>query len=478
MRIYALLLIFCVFTTSPLLAYEKPRGYKWVDGKLVNSKTMEQANGRYEFRKHDNKFVQNYKDGVKDGEQLEYHGYTPHLKWKEHYSNGKKDGRQEYFYKNGDLRSVSFYEQDIQNGLGKSFYESGKILKEVLYIGGRQQYIKGYFENGQLKYEWVGDKKKKFITHFKEYDEAGNLMAKGQQYGPSLIGENYAYYPDGRVKLYVKVKGTTNKDAKVTKGIFYDSQGAAHPATNRMVGKFFEWNTAAIKDSWIEDHFKRCKDAACFIDAGVSYKKIKQTDRAIALFNEAIKLEPESAKGYKKRGDAYRSAKQYDRAIEDYNQALQIKPDYKDAYYTRGHAHKAIQAYENAIADYRETIRLNPKSYAANNLLAWLFATASNADYRNGSEAVKHALQATALKNKPRYLVTLGAAYVENNQYGKAVEAYESAFEKYGSKGVKRYQQYLQDKGYYQGAVNGEYDTDVREAMVACVNDGCKLGVN
>jgi antitoxin component YwqK of YwqJK toxin-antitoxin module/Tfp pilus assembly protein PilF len=424
------------------------------------------------------KFVQNYKDGVKHGEQLEHHRFSEQVKSIDNYVNGRRDGKQLYYYKDGNIRSESYYTKGVEDGLGKSYYESGKLLKEVLYRGGRQQYMKGYFESGQLRYEWLHDKDKKFITHIREYDESGNLMAKGQQYGPTLIGNNYAYYPDGSIKLEVEIKGKTNKDSKITQAIFYDSKGALHPANQKMIGTFFDFTTANIKDSWIKDPLETCKDAACFIDAGISYKKIKQTDRAIALFNEAIRIKPDSATGYKRRGDTYQKSKQYEKALADYSEAIRIKPDYTDAYYARGHTYKFALMFEQAIADFRETARLKPKSAMVNNALAWALATVPSVESRNGKQAIEYALKAIALKPKAGYFDTLGAAYVESKQYGKAVKAYESAIEKSGSKGIKSYQKYLQDKGYYQGELDGENGAEMREAMVACINDGCKLGVD
>jgi hypothetical protein len=67
---------------------------------------------------------------------------------------------------------------------------------------------------------------------------------------------------------------------------------------------------------------------------------------------------------------------------------------------------------------------------------------------------------------------------VEDRQFGKAVKAYETAVEKTGSKRIKTYQKYLTKKGYYKGELNGEYGKDVHDAMVACVNNGCKMGID
>lgn len=63
---------------------------------------------------------------------------------------------------------------------------------------------------------------------------------------------------------------------------------------------------------------------------------LKQFDKAIEDFEEAIKHNPKNDDAYKRRGNAYRRLKQYERAIEDYNMAIELNPNYADAYNNRG----------------------------------------------------------------------------------------------------------------------------------------------
>ena len=71
--------------------------------------------------------------------------------------------------------------------------------------------------------------------------------------------------------------------------------------------------------------------AVAFYNRGVAYADKKDYDRAIADYDQAIRLDPNYAHAFNNRGVAYESKKDYDRAIADYDQAIRIDPNYADA---------------------------------------------------------------------------------------------------------------------------------------------------
>jgi Flp pilus assembly protein TadD len=100
---------------------------------------------------------------------------------------------------------------------------------------------------------------------------------------------------------------------------------------------------------------------------GSAYGKKGENDRAIADYNEALRLNPKLASAYNNRGLAYSKKGENDRAIADHNEALRLDPKFASAYNNRGLAYSEKGENDRAIADYNEALRLNPKNAVAYN---------------------------------------------------------------------------------------------------------------
>ena len=76
-------------------------------------------------------------------------------------------------------------------------------------------------------------------------------------------------------------------------------------------------------------------------------------DKAIADFDEAIRLDPKDAVAYRNRGDAWQLARGVDKAIADYTEAIRLDPKDAVAYDEPGRPPGCNrQDYDKAIADY------------------------------------------------------------------------------------------------------------------------------
>ena len=71
---------------------------------------------------------------------------------------------------------------------------------------------------------------------------------------------------------------------------------------------------------------------------GYAYRDKGDTDRAIADFNEAIRLDPKNAIAYTNRGLAYGDKGDTDRAIADLTEAIRLDPKNAIAYTNRGYS--------------------------------------------------------------------------------------------------------------------------------------------
>jgi Flp pilus assembly protein TadD len=84
-----------------------------------------------------------------------------------------------------------------------------------------------------------------------------------------------------------------------------------------------------------------------------------------------------------------------------------------------------------AISQYRQVLSLQPDSVEALNNLAWILATASDDNVRNGAEAVQLAERASRLPPVKGMCVpgTLAAAYAEAGRFPEAIATAEQAVE-------------------------------------------------
>jgi tetratricopeptide (TPR) repeat protein len=94
---------------------------------------------------------------------------------------------------------------------------------------------------------------------------------------------------------------------------------------------------------------------------GFAYIAKGEIDRAIADYDEAIRLDPNSGAIFNERGIAYKARGDFDRAIADLTEGIRLAPGNADIYYNRGNTRIEKGELAEAIADYDNAIRLGPK---------------------------------------------------------------------------------------------------------------------
>src|ERR1700716_3921164 len=97
--------------------------------------------------------------------------------------------------------------------------------------------------------------------------------------------------------------------------------------------------------------------AAAYRVRAFAYAAKDDHDRAIADYDEVIRLDPSYATAFYSRGFSYYRKNEYDRAISDFDQAIRLDPNHASAHRRRGDAWLGKANYDRAIADFDQAIR-------------------------------------------------------------------------------------------------------------------------
>lgn len=120
---------------------------------------------------------------------------------------------------------------------------------------------------------------------------------------------------------------------------------------------------------------------------GVAYSAKGDLDRAIADFDDAIRLNPKDKEAISNRGNAYRTKGDFGRAIADYDQLVQLDGKDARAYFHRARLYWQIASFTKSLTDLDQSIQLNPKDAYP---VVWREIVAKRSDQPSRlSEAVK-----------------------------------------------------------------------------------------
>ena len=92
---------------------------------------------------------------------------------------------------------------------------------------------------------------------------------------------------------------------------------------------------------------------------GWSYYKMGEYDRAISVFDKALKLFPHWSKALIGRACAYRQKGQHHKALAEFTSILSLHPDNLTALDNRGWTYYRIKDYERALSDFHKAERLS-----------------------------------------------------------------------------------------------------------------------
>jgi tetratricopeptide (TPR) repeat protein len=169
-------------------------------------------------------------------------------------------------------------------------------------------------------------------------------------------------------------------------------------------------------------------------EAGARDAALRAADRALSehrltdsrkAVEEALRIDPTSAKAHTLRGRLLGIAGQFDQLLKEADEAIRLDPDYAWAYIARGTAHFELNDPAGAIADHTIAIRLDPKLQRAWN-------NRGSAYHKRGQYHQAIADQTEALRllpNDTSALTNRGANYAYLGEYEKALADYARAID-------------------------------------------------
>ena len=148
-------------------------------------------------------------------------------------------------------------------------------------------------------------------------------------------------------------------------------------------------------------------------------------EASIKLCDEAIELNPNSARAYGGRGGAYGILNQPQQTIADCTKAIELDPNYAMAYNNRGAALGSLKNFRQALNDFNKAIALDPTfALAYNNRGGTLLFLG------NGAQALSDLNKAIELEPKlDLAYANRGLYYFSAKNFSAAVKDFSKAIE-------------------------------------------------
>lgn len=127
------------------------------------------------------------------------------------------------------------------------------------------------------------------------------------------------------------------------------------------------------------------------------------------------------------RGEAYVGDGDWAKAMADFEKAVKLDPQSGAALNSRAVLRRKSGEFDKALQDHYQALTISPWLWQGMADLAWLLATCPDDKYRDGAKAVQIAEQAVRYRITPDTLDALAAAYAETKDYARAVKVEEAA---------------------------------------------------
>jgi len=203
---------------------------------------------------------------------------------------------------------------------------------------------------------------------------------------------------------------------------------------NISIMPFVEWESMLKKqptirqkiDIAVEAQRQREREVAAkpYYEKGIRNLNANNYNQAILDFTEAIRINPNYAEAYNKRGFTYSYLGNVNiyNAIADFTQAIRINPDYEEAYTNRIWFYVGIGDYKNALADNTQLVRLRPNDSGVYSGRGYIYIYLQDFD-----NAIANFTQAIKIEPNAFLYTSRGDAYHKKGDKTRAIADYETA---------------------------------------------------